>query len=333
MTKQQSLTEFDVIGQFFSGIGFTSSAATAADSVIELGMGDDCALLSLAAGQQLALSIDTLVAGRHFPHHAPADELAWRALAVSVSDLAAMGAKPLAFTLALTLPAIKLSWLQAFSNGLRAAADFYRIALIGGDTTQGPLSISLQVHGSVAAGTALNRAGAQAGDSIFVSGSLGDAAAALALLNKNTVTDAAEKYLLARYYRPQARIELGLELVSLANAAIDISDGLLADLEHIAKASGLAARVDSWKVPLSSELNAIVSPEQALHYALTGGDDYELCFTAAAEQRQSILALSDRVGVAITEIGSLLPGAGVSCLNQQGDQLDFDQLGFQHFQP
>lgn len=336
MNRQQSLTEFDLIARYFSDIGFSANNTQQKHSTIALGVGDDCALLSLAVDQQLALSIDTLVAGRHFPVDAPAEQLAWRALAVSVSDLAAMGATPVAFTLALTLPDINMDWLQSFSDGLRAAADFYGIALIGGDTTQGPLAISLQVHGSVACGAALTRSAATAGDCIFVSGSLGDAAGALAVIEKNGAgsqsTTEDEDYLLSRYYRPEARIELGRALLAHAHAAIDISDGLLADLGHIAKASGLAARVDSWKVPVSKQLSGIVSRQQALEYALTGGDDYELCFTAPMQQRQSILALADRLNIAINEIGEMTAGSGVRCIDQQNDELVFTHSGYQHFQ-
>lgn len=344
MKKCEPLTEFDIITRYFSDIGTTVDAFTftsenptdyntSQKSRLIKGVGDDCALLSLAEDQHLALSIDTLVAGRHFPINANPYELAQRALAVSVSDLAAMGATPLAFTLALTLPKIDNEWLQGFSDGLRRAANEYTIALIGGDTTQGPLALSVQVHGSVAKQKALTRSAAKLGDSIFVSGTVGDAAAALAVIEKNlNVDDLQRQYFLSRYYQPQARIKLGESLVGIANAAIDVSDGLLADLAHIAKASHLAARVNSCRVPISPQLSAVVNEEQALEYALTGGDDYELCFTVCADRRQQVLDISVSLGLSISEIGKMVAGQGVSCVDKQGDEISFTRLGYQHFQ-
>ncbi|MBL4827645.1 MAG: thiamine-phosphate kinase [Spongiibacteraceae bacterium] len=324
MKSSSSLSEFEVIQHFFSNIG--SSAE------IDLGVGDDCALLSIPNGQRLALSIDSLLVGRHFPADAAPFDIAQRALAVSISDLAAMGARPLAFTLALSLPDVDQNWLQSFSEGLRASAGHYQIPLIGGDTTKGPLSITIQVHGLLPGKAGLQRDGAQPGDRIFVSGCLGDAAAALDVLQQKIILDTnKKKYFYSRFYQPQARITLGVALLNVANAAIDISDGLLADLTHIARASSVAATVYSEKIPFSDVLVQSVNNDQALRYALTGGDDYELCFTANARHRQQLAKYADMFGVPITEIGEITSGEGVQCLDQQGCALEFAVTGYQHF--
>jgi thiamine-monophosphate kinase len=329
MSQSAPLKEFELIARYFSDIGYDDVDSSA----IALGVGDDCALLSMPAGHQLAVSIDTLVAGRHFPLDASPYNIARRALAVSISDLAAMGASPLAFTLALTLPFAEQTWLQAFSRGLCDAAQQYSIPLIGGDTTQGPLAITLQVHGAVPVGTALKRSTAKLGDAIFVSGYLGDAAAALAILeNKLAVNADQQDYLLARFYQPAARIDLGEKLLGVASAAIDISDGLLADLGHIIKASGVAAKVDLEKLPLSSVLNEIVDKDQSVNYALNGGDDYELCFTAAPENRQRLIARCESIGVRVTQVGEIVKGKEIECRDGDDKVVTFSRSGYQHFQ-
>lgn len=321
---QPALGEFDLIRQYFSDIGPRSAE-------VQLSVGDDCALLSVPAGRRLAISIDTLIAGRHFPEEANAKEIATRALAVAISDLAAMGATPLAFTLAIALPQANSEWLSLFSAGLAEAADFYGIPLVGGDTTKGPLTITVQVHGSVA-GNGLQRSAAQAGDSIFVTGFLGDAAAALAVIRQEIKSDTEQTgYLLDRFYRPEARVVLGQQLLGIANAAIDISDGLVADLGHIARASALAADIQVDTLPLSPVLKAVVSEPQARQFALTGGDDYELCLTVSQNNKQQLLACCRAAGVKITEIGTITPGAGVSCINGDGKPLKLSRSGYQHF--
>jgi thiamine-monophosphate kinase len=337
MNVRESLTEFDIISRFFSDINGLDSrssahARSAGSSAIMLGVGDDCALLSLPAGQQLALSVDTMVAGRHFPEAAPAFDIARRAVAVAVSDLAAMGARPLAFTLALTLPAVDSAWLQEFSQGLRQAADAYRMPLIGGDTTRGPLTITVQVHGTLPINGGLRRSGGQAGDHVFVTGSLGDAALALQMLQQTIVVDShQQEYLQQRFYAPSARVNFGEQLLTRATAAIDISDGLLADLGHICKASGLGARIYSERLPLSSVMATLASRSQAMRYALIGGDDYELCFTASAQQRLSLMDCARRLDLAITEIGELVEDEGVVCLDANGQRMVFATTGYQHF--
>ncbi len=249
-----------------------------------MGIGDDCALIEIPDGMQLAQSLDTLVEGVHFPRHCDPALLAYRVLAVNLSDLAAMGAKPHSFTLGLTLPEANSDWLQGFSNGLTLLAQQAGIALIGGDTTRGPLTISVQVQGTVPKGKALKRSGAKVGDRIYVSGSLGDAAGALDFVLQNqipiTATHSDTRYLLERYYQPSPRLKLGQWLSQNgATSALDISDGLLGDLNHILSASGVGAALNLDAIPCSKALSNIYGDDKARQYALTGGDDYELCFT------------------------------------------------------
>lgn len=330
MTGSGKLTEFELIARYFSDVGHSSKSAIVS---VPLSIGDDCALISVPAGKELAISIDTLVVGCHFPEDASPYEIGQRVLAVSVSDLAAMGATPLAFTLALTLPEIDQSWLDGFSRGLRKAADHYNIPLIGGDTTRGPLTLTVQVHGAVASGRALKRSGAKIGDRVFVTGSLGDAAAALAMIQQRlAVTRQDDKlFLLSRFYCPEARVKLAEKLLDCASAAIDISDGLLADLGHLCRSSAVAAKISSQQLPLSSVLDSLVAKQQAIGYALTGGDDYELCFTAPPAARKNIQALSLQCDVPITEIGEITAGDHVVCVGPDGDGLDVNETGYQHF--
>lgn len=341
--NNQSVSEFELIKRYFLNIGKASSLSSA----IDVDIGDDCAVLSVAEGKRLAFSIDTLVAGKHFPEQADAVDIAQRALAVSISDLAAMGATPLAFTLALTLPAADVEWLQKFSDGLAKAADHYAIALIGGDTTQGPLSITIQVHGELPAHSAIQRKNAQPGDVVFVSGSLGDAAAALMVIDSTLSLEQVEHdYLLQRYYQPEVRIKLGESLLTVATAAIDISDGLLADVMHIAQASNVIIQIDAEKLPLSSAIKKIFLKEEREKLALTGGDDYELCFTAPPSAKAQINNVAKSLGVAITEIGRVVDrnnSAGgeeisgdlqnpmVRCVDADGNLMKYDRNGYQHF--
>ena len=328
MSEQQApLSEFELISHYFA------DGLTTGHPAIELGIGDDCAILTVAAGQRLVMSIDTLVEGRHFLAEAEPFDIAYRALSVAVSDLAAMGASPLAFTLALTLPSAEQAWLQAFSNGLRSAAQHYGIALIGGDTTRGPLVISVQVHGCLPNEQQLLRSTAKPGDRIYVSGKLGDAAAALAIMQQQLAVEAPHKgYLLSRFNRPQARLQLGQQLLSVASAAIDISDGLLADLEHIAEASGVAATIYTDRLPLSAALCASCDQQQAQRWALNGGDDYELCFTVSPEQAETLPAIAGECGLALTDIGEISTGSGVRCLDADGKVVELPSTGYQHFQ-
>ncbi|BCR23203.1 thiamine-phosphate kinase [Aquipseudomonas alcaligenes] len=314
--------EFELIRRYFAA----APCAQAAEGVV-LGIGDDCALLQPAVGQQLAVSTDTLVAGVHFPQPCDPFLLGQRALAVSVSDLAAMGAEPLGFTLALTLPEADPAWLEGFARGLSQMAGQCAIALVGGDTTRGPLSLTLSVFGQLPAGQALTRAGARPGDLLCVGGSLGDAAAALPLvLGQQTAAGAAADYLLQRYWAPQPQLALGQWLRGRASAALDISDGLLADCGHIAKASAVALQVERDSLPLSVALRTLAG-ERALDCALSGGDDYRLAFTLPAQYLPALQAQWPEAVV----IGRAVAGLGVQLLDGAGRRLDPPSAGYQHF--
>ncbi|TDG12768.1 thiamine-phosphate kinase [Seongchinamella unica] len=305
-----SASEFDLIYRYFASLG--------AGLAVDLSVGDDCAILSLAPGERLATSVDTMVEGVHFPEELFPEDTGFRAVSVAVSDLAAMGARPIGMTVALTLPEADEFWINAFSQGLAQAVAEYRIPLVGGDTTRGPLTITVQVLGALPADQALLREGARPGDSVFVSGPLGDAAGALAFLNGQwqPAPDAAE-YLLQRYNRPRARVELGQQLLGKATSAIDISDGLLADAGHIAAASGVALHIDPAAIPLSTALQSHEDSDTILRWALAGGDDYELCFT---------LPRDESAPMGCSRIGEVQAGQGVHT------GLDSDlPTGFQHF--
>ena len=300
---------------------------------ILLGNGDDCSLLSIPDNYTLAQSMDTLVADVHFPGNAPAYFIGYRSLMVCLSDLAAMGATPHSFFLALTLPEINETWLSEFSRGLAEAAGKYQLTLTGGDTTRGPLTISCLVQGMLPKGKALYRKGAKTGDRIFVSNTLGDAGGALpqvlaGQLPAQTVpadeTKKAEDALLRSYYLPQPQIILGQWLVKHgATAAIDISDGLLADLNHILKASNRGAYINSDKVPISNALNLLYEKEKAIELALTGGDDYQLCFCWPQD-----LVLPESCPCSITEIGAITADI-TTIIDRQGR--DYMQSGYNHF--
>lgn len=317
------MNEFSLIKKYFD--------RRISDESIVHGIGDDCAVVIAPPGQELVLSIDTQVAGRHFPVAAKADLIAGRALHCAVSDLAAMGAEPLWFTLALTLPNLDEKWLQAFSDGLFDAAECYGIKLVGGDTTKGPLTITIQVHGAVPEQSILLRNGAKVGDQIFVTGTLGDCAAGCQVAKGKLDTDKSNaKYLEHRYYQPQARIRAGLLLRYMASAAIDISDGLLADLGHICEASDVGAIVDSTHLPLSPELLASVPTGKALEWALTGGDDYQLCFTAGPEHAEQLKVQGRNRALDVTLIGEIVEGRGIVDAKTH-QPYKFKNMGYSHF--
>lgn len=315
--------EFELIRHYFAA----ASCAQAGEGVA-LGIGDDCALLQVPAGEQLAISTDTLVSGVHFPESPDPFLLAQRALAVSVSDLAAMGATPVGFTLALTLPRAEPDWLQGFARGLDQMAQHCAIRLIGGDTTRGPLSLTLTVFGRVPMGMALTRKGAQVGDLLCVGGELGDAAGALPLvLGQRQAEPAVAEPLLARYWSPVPQLELGLALRGKATAALDISDGLLADCGHIAAASGVALLIEQAQVPMSAALLAFAGESAARQCALSGGDDYRLAFTLPATH----LADLQQAGWPVRVIGRVVAGQGVTLLDAQGQPVQLPRGGYQHF--
>ncbi|UFQ97156.1 thiamine-phosphate kinase [Pseudomonas wenzhouensis] len=315
--------EFELIRRYFAA----APCAQGGDGVVR-GIGDDCALLAVPAGEQLAVSTDTLVAGIHFPDACDAFLLGQRALAVSASDLAAMGATPLAFTLALTLPAASETWLAEFARGLQRMAEHCSLALVGGDTTRGPLSLTLTVFGRVPAGQALLRSGAQVGDLLCVDGELGDAAGALPLVlgQREAAADIREA-LLARYWSPQPQLALGQALRGRATAALDISDGLLADCGHIARASQVALEIELEQVPLSAALRAFAGEEQARLCALAGGDDYRLAFTLPPARLAELQAAWPGIRV----IGRVQAGSGVRLLDAAGQAIETPRGGYQHF--
>lgn len=315
--------EFELIRNYFA-----AAPCAQGGEGVALGIGDDCALLAVPAGEQLAISTDTLVAGVHFA--APCDPflLGQRSLAVAVSDLAAMGATPIAFTLALTLPTVTADWLDAFARGLNAMAQHCSVRLVGGDTTRGPLSLTMTVFGRVPAGKALTRSGAQPGDLVCVGGELGNAAGALSLVLGERVAPAEVAVpLLAHYWSPQPQLELGMALRGKATSALDISDGLLADCGHIAKASAVGLLIESEKLPLSTALVSFLGENAARVAALSGGDDYVLAFTLPPAQLPGLLA----DGWPIHVIGQVVVGQGVALLDANGQDITPQARGYQHF--
>lgn len=319
-----AMGEFELIRRYFEPMAKATTPALDGSGLL-LGVGDDCAIQRVPANQDLVFSVDTLVEGVHFPIGYCPRFLGWRALAVAVSDLAAMGAQPVCFTLALTLPAADEAWLEGFAAGLAEAGQQFGIVLAGGDTTRGPLTLSLQVHGTVPQGQALRRDGAREGDLVCVSGQLGDAGAALDFLYDTApATDAAS--VLQRYHYPQPRLELGIALRSVASAAVDISDGLHADLLHILRASGVGATIDLAALPLSAALRQIKG-EAAAGFALQSGDDYELCVTVP-EQRWA--AASRELQQQLTVIGQVQREPGLR-LNADAGMVYSQRPGFDHF--
>jgi thiamine-monophosphate kinase len=313
--------EFELIDRWFTGRG-------AARPDVRLPVGDDAAIVAPPPGAELVLALDTIVAGTHFPAGMPARAVGHRALAVNLSDIAAMGAEPCWALLGLTLPAVDEGWVAEFSRGLDELARRHGVALVGGDTTRGPLAATLTLAGLLPPGTALRRRGARAGDDVWVSGTPGDAAAGLAILQGGLqAAGEARERLLQRFLLPEPRVALGLALRGLASACIDVSDGLAGDLAKLCAASGAGARIESRELPLSPALVAAAGREAAVRHALTGGDDYELLFTAPAGQRGAVGALT--AGVACRRIGTVVAGRGVLV---DGAALPRDAgHGFDHF--
>ncbi|MDG0971265.1 MAG: thiamine-phosphate kinase [Porticoccaceae bacterium] len=313
--------EFELIATYFKDLTDRQGVA--------LGIGDDGALVNPSTNTQLVVATDTLVESVHFPAHASAEQIATRALCVNLSDMAAMGATPRWFTLALTIEKADPSWLAGFSRGLAEIAKEFGVALIGGDTTSGPLTISLTLLGEVSVGGALQRDGAKAGDSIYVTGNLGDGAASLHALQYPDAEHEIQR-LRARFYRPQPQVQVGQKLQGMASACIDISDGLIADLGHICQASGVSANLDSKLLPIHPDVTRQF-PQQALDWALSGGDDYQLCFTVAESSRDRIERLILSGELDATMIGEILPSAETGSLvmvDKIGAQLN---KGFDHF--
>jgi len=318
------MSEFDLIRQHF----------TRATRHTDLGVGDDAALISCHASMQLAISTDMLVAGTHFFEDANPYFIGWKSLAVNISDMAAMGADPKWATLAIALPQNDPAWLQQFSAGFFDCAQAFDVDLIGGDTTQGPLTISVQIIGKVPIGKALRRNGAKLDDDIWVSGRLGDAAMALAhLQGKLTLPESLLAICKQALDAPQPRVKLGLALENIAHCVIDISDGLLADLGHILEASKLGACLKLGEIPYSKNVffDKGLRDPQLLKMVLAGGDDYELCFSASPDKRADIIELSKDLNLPLTMIGQMTSGTGVSLLGLDNEIVAFKETGFDHF--
>lgn len=315
------MSEFDLIRDHFSRLG-----ARRAD--VALGVGDDCALLRVPEGFELAVSIDTLVAGVHFFADCDPEGLGHKSLVVGLSDLAAMGAEPAWATLALTIPEADSDWLSAFSLGFARLAGEAGVALVGGDTTRGPLSVTAQVHGLVPKGKAVCRSGARPGDLVCVSGTLGDAGLALRLLEAGQTPS---PFLRSRLERPTPRVQLGLALRGIATAMIDLSDGLVADLGHIFAASGVVAEIRLADLPLSEEVRDRLSARADWGLPLTSGDDYELCFCIPAQQCGLLPALAERLDIPIQVIGKILQAPELRCLLEDGSTWHPHRSGYDHF--
>jgi thiamine-monophosphate kinase len=316
------MDEFALIRRFFA------AAATERDDVT-LGIGDDAALLKVPLGQELAVSTDSLVAGVHFPSVLPADAVGHRALAANLSDLAAMGATPAWVLMALTLPEPDEVWLEGFSRGFFALARRHGVALVGGNMARGPLNITLTVHGFVPEGRALTRGGACVGDLIYVTGNPGDAAAGLELLQKGGAD--LRHPCVRRFAFPEPCIAAGQALRGIASAAIDVSDGLLADLGHLLEARSFGAKLALARLPVSKELLALHDEERAWTLALTGGDDYELCFTVRADRAAEAESRLQAAGYAAACIGAVESAPGIHCLDRKGQPRDYARPGHRHF--
>lgn len=329
-----AVSEFDLIKTYFNKPGLIPTKEQSAR--IPLGIGDDCALIEIPPEKLLAVSMDTLIADVHFPAKADPALIAQRALAVNLSDLAAMGAEPLAFTLALSLPKADESWLQAFSLGLETLVQTYHCPLIGGDITKGSLSITIQVHGLLNKGKVMTRNGAKSGDLVYVSGELGAAGLAVSLMNNGMSLDKPDtKELHTAYFQPVPRVNLGQGCAGLASAAIDLSDGLMADLGHIAKQSDVGIELNAKAIPVARVVKRIMSAmgdkSQGLNLALTAGDEYELALIVAEDQQEALQQTAADLNVPLTLIGHVVKGTRVKCLNNDGQEIEVKTSGYQHF--
>ena len=310
--------EFDLIARIRARV------ATRADVV--LGIGDDAALLAPPPGRQLVVTADTLNDGVHFPRGTSPADVDWKALAVNLSDLASMGAEPAWCTLSLSLPQSDPAWIEGFLDGFLDLAGQHDIALVGGDTTRGPLSIAVTAMGLVEPGRALRRDGARVGDEVWVTGTLGDAAGGLALLDREPVPA-----LRARLDRPTPRVAAGRALAGIATACVDVSDGLLADLGHVCARSHVAAHLDVDALPASAALREAFGEADRIALQASGGDDYELCFTAPADASADIDAVSARLGLQITRIGRIVAGEGVHPVDAKSQPWSSPRRGYDHF--
>jgi thiamine-monophosphate kinase len=337
MNTPSDVGEFELIRRYFQQHEAQRDESHAAQRGVVLGIGDDAALLRLPEGTDLVAAVDTLVAGRHFLPGTAARSIGYRALAVNLSDLAAMGATPAWATLALTIPSANAQWLQEFSDGVFDIARQHGVILVGGDTTRGPLTVSVQILGSVPRGAALRRGGAKAGDVLAVSGTLGDAgaglkfaAAAPGTVDRGGARASAVDALIRRFDYPTPRVQLGLAARGVASAAMDISDGLAGDLPKLAAASNLHAHVYVERLPLSAALRTAVSEAQAREWALCAGDDYELLLSASPANYPQLDAAARQLNLTLTIIGELSSGSGVSW-SAEGAGYTPRASGFDHF--
>ena len=318
------MDEFELIRRYFGQL-------TPPRDDVALGIGDDAALLKPPRGHEVVVTTDTLVAGRHFPDDTDPQAIGWKALAVNLSDLAARGAEPRWFTLALTLRMADPDWLAGFAAGLGALAREAGVALVGGDTTQGAVSITITAMGTVPAGKAVRRSRAKVGDAICVTGTLGDAALALRLgqaESRGEAHSAELEKLRARLNRPVPRVAVGKALRGLAHAAIDLSDGLAGDLSHILEASSVGAEVRANKLPMSAAFKALSEPDARLDLQVSGGDDYELCVCLPPSQVET---LRKKLDVPLTEIGRIIKGKDLSVLDARGKKIPIQPYGYRHF--
>ncbi len=323
MTGEAPGDEFDIIARYFSTAKTTEDVIT--------GIGDDGAVLQVPAGRQLVMTLDTLIEDIHFPAQTRAQDIAWKSIAVNLSDLAAMGAEAHWLMLSLSLPAPDTGWLQAFSQDFLQTCEDFGVSLIGGDTTRGKLAISVQATGSIEPGRAMRRDGARPGDLIMVTGTLGDAALALDRWQRGATVDG---FLLQRLNRPEPRLEFGRQLAQYCRCCIDISDGLLADLGHILAASGCGALIELPRLPLSAAYRSCCrhdSSDDDLTKALTGGDDYELCFTINPERLQNVTSIAEKCGVNCVTIGKITADKGIRCIEQNAQLVEIPASGYKHF--
>jgi thiamine-monophosphate kinase len=314
--------EFEIIRRYFE-------RDTSPPSVVT-GIGDDGAVLRPTPDRDLLVVVDTLVADVHFPRTLAAEDIGFRSVAVNLSDIAAMGGRPLWMTLAITMTESDPLWLDGFARGLFLAADQYQVALVGGDTTAGiDTVISVQVTGDIEPGTAMTRSGALAGDKIYVTGFAGDAAAGLAFLQSGEQKGNDVEYLVQRFCRPDARVEFGQAIRMHATAAIDLSDGLFTDIEKLLVASEVSGTVELRAVPVSAQLRGLMQEDDAMRFALGGGDDYELCFTSSVAE-DVLQKIARDCNVELSQVGEVAAGAGLNCTND-GAPFEYHHEGYKHF--
>jgi thiamine-monophosphate kinase len=321
--------EFELIARLFAPLAQSAPGA--------FGLTDDAAVIAPPEGEELIVTTDALVEGVHFLRDDPPETIAKKSLRVNLSDLAAKGASPMAYLLALSLPDwTDIAWLEAFVRGLGEDQRAFGVSLIGGDTTRtpGPLTLAITALGSIPTGTMIRRSGAKAGDLVFVSGTIGDAGGGLAILKGDgvSISGTHRNTLIARYREPSPRVSLGLALRGTANASLDVSDGLLADLAHIADTSKVRIAIDAACIPISPALRALWGDDQASRVrAATSGDDYEIAFTAPADARIAVLKAAADAGIPVAEIGRVLAGEGVALLDATGREIDVPHKGYVHF--